>query len=71
MMRYLYLMLVLFLLLGCEDCSKPMKELCVERSSHIIYSYNPSTKTIMPIVLSKCVKHITVENECYVEKVKE
>lgn len=52
----------------CEDCSKPTKMVCIERSCKNTFFYNPSTKSMMPTKSCKCLKYEEVRNDCYFEK---
>ena len=62
-MKYL-LILVLFLT-ACEDCSKPTVDVCVERKTQTIMTYNAALKGMFPITVIKCIKYETIPNECY------
>ena len=67
------LILFLFILcVGCEDCSKPKKEVCTETSCRtIMYYNNPAMKIMIPIRSCNCLKYKEVRNECYFIKEKE
>ena len=71
MIRTTLILFLSSLLIGCEDCSKPTKEVCTEKSCRTIMHFNPSMKVMMPIRSCECLKYKEVRNECYFTKDKE
>ena len=66
MLKFLLVLLV-FTLSACEDCSKPTKKVCDKYVCHTMSIYNPVLKMIFPQEICDCIKYIEVPNKCYRE----
>lgn len=71
MIRTMTILFLFILCVGCEDCSKPKREICAEESCRTVMQFNPAMKIMMPIRSCKCLKYEEARNECYFTKEKQ
>lgn len=71
MIRTVVFLFLILLCVSCEDCSKPKREICAEKSCRTIMQFNPAMKIMTPIRICKCLKYEEVRNECYFTKEKQ
>lgn len=65
MIKIFFLLLTVIFLLGCEDCSKPTKQVCAKYGTTIVPVYNPGSMTVHPTIVSVCKEYKEIPNECY------
>lgn len=68
MIKWLFVLLCVFLV-GCEDCSKPNKQVCIKSRCNTIFVTTRvgSMPVLTPINQCHCLEYETIKNECYKE----
>lgn len=62
-MKKIFLILLLSILIGCDNCEKPTKKVCLESLTTWVPISNGKTITVVPII--DCLKYAEIPNKCY------